>query len=102
MGEVKSALGIATNRPRALWILIAAWSLTAFAIGSWWLQDRLRDHREQSAATAAVRLTGVKDTLSISFRQLAALPLELSHRRAIPALIAASQPEATAAQRTEV
>ena len=88
--ELSSTLGVSSHRRRALWILTAAWSLAAFAFGAWWLQDRLHDHRTQAAATAAVRLAGVKDTLSISLRQLAALPLEISHRRVVQAYFGAA------------
>ncbi|CAM5798041.1 response regulator [Rhizobacter fulvus] len=78
------------RRPRHLWILTGAWTLAIAAMSYWWLQDRLAEHRERTAATAAVRLTGVKDTLSITFRQLAALPLDLSHRRLVPAFVSGS------------
>ncbi|HZT54578.1 MAG TPA: histidine kinase dimerization/phospho-acceptor domain-containing protein, partial [Burkholderiaceae bacterium] len=88
--DVKSS--VPTHQRRVVWILTAAWSLAIFAIAVWWAQDRLHEHHEQSAATAAVRLSGVKDTLSISLRQLAALPLDLSHRRGVPAFVAAGRP----------
>ena len=100
--EPRSALGLRSNRPRTLWIVTAAWSAAIFAMAFWWLQDRLRDHREQSAATAAVRLNGAKDTLAITLRQLGALPLDLSHRRAVPAFLAAGRASDSSAEAAEI
>ena len=74
---------------RALWIIAITWTLVCFAFASWWLQDRLRDHRDQTRLTATVRLNGVKDTLSISLRQLSALPLDLSHRPVVTTFLGA-------------
>jgi PAS domain S-box-containing protein len=86
---------------RALWIITATWSVVCFAFATWWLQDRLRDHRDQTAVTAGVRLNSVKDTLSISLRQFAALPLDLSHRPEVPAFLAAApNADAVEVQRT--
>ncbi|MDO9353125.1 MAG: hypothetical protein Q7T55_05490, partial [Solirubrobacteraceae bacterium] len=90
--EVSSAFGIPSQQRRVVWILTAAWTVAIFAITTWWTDDRLREHREQATATAGVRLTGVKDTLTISLRHLAALPLDLSHRRDVPAFVAAGVP----------
>lgn len=73
-----------------LWAALAAWSVLCIALGSWWLQSRLRDHRDQTASTAVVRLNGVKDTLAITLRQLAALPLDLAHRPVISSYLAGS------------
>jgi two-component system sensor histidine kinase/response regulator len=87
-GVVGSTLGVSSNRWRVVWIVTAAWSAAIFALAFWWMQDRLQAHREQAATTAAVRLNGVKDTLAISLRQLAALPLDLSHRRQVPTFVA--------------
>src|SRR5439155_24499178 len=63
---------------------------------------RLQAHREQSATTAAVRLNGVKETLAISLRQLAALPLDLSHRRLVPPFVAAGPAPADGALKVDV
>ena len=46
--------------------------------------------------------TGVKDTLAITFRQLAALPLDLSHRRLVPAFVAGSHAADSAAEQVEI
>ncbi len=56
------------------------WSTVVVVACAWVLQARLGQHLEQSAVTAGVRLSGAKDTLAISLRQLAAIPLNLSHR----------------------
>ncbi|HEY9239479.1 MAG TPA: hypothetical protein VIP10_11620, partial [Burkholderiaceae bacterium] len=57
-----------TRRPHHLWIIAAAWTLAIAALTWSWLQHRLAQHRDSTAATAAVRLAGVKDTLAITFR----------------------------------
>ena len=56
-----------------LWIVGVAWTIAILAMTYWWMDERLQSHQSQAAATGAVRLNGVKDTLSISLRQLAAL-----------------------------
>ncbi len=64
---------------RALFAALALWSALACAL-TWWLIDaRLRDYRQQTLTTAAVRVNAVKETLSVTLRQLAALPLSLAH-----------------------
>jgi PAS domain S-box-containing protein len=82
--------------------MTGAWTLAIAAMSSWWLHDRLAEHRDRSAATAAVRLAGVKDTLAITFRQLAALPLDLSHRRFVPAFVARAPAASGASEELEV
>jgi len=100
--ELDSALGPGDRRSRSLWALLAIWTIACVAVGAWWLNDRLRDHREQAAATAAVRLSGVKDTLAISLRQLGALPLDLAHRPSIPLFLADPQSAAGRAAQGEI
>ena len=78
--EAAPAPGRPDNQRRVVWIVAAAWSVANFAIAMWWMQDRLHEHREARLATATVRLNGAKDTLEINLRQLAALPVDLSHR----------------------
>jgi PAS domain S-box-containing protein len=85
-----------------LWWLVAAWSLACIGLCSWWLQDRLTAHREQAGATAAVRLNGVKETLAITLRQLAALPLNLSHSPAVSAYVAGVPARRDGAESTDV
>ena len=88
LNAVKATRG---GERRVLWIVGVSWTLAIFAMTYWWLDERLQSHQSQAAATGAVRLNGVKDTLSISLRQLAALPLDLSHRTSVPAFIAAQR-----------
>jgi PAS domain S-box-containing protein len=78
--------------PRTLWLIVAMWSLVCFACASWWLRDLLHEYRADSAITAKVRLGGARDTLSLSFRQLAALPQNLSHRPGIAEFMAFPRP----------
>ena len=62
-----------------LWLAVGLWTLLAAGL-TWWLIDaRLRDYRQQTLATANVRVKAIKETLAVSLRQLAALPLSLSH-----------------------
>ncbi len=89
--EAPSNIGTVSQRPHAVIALGVAWGLAVAAASLWWGLGRLHDHREQTAATASVRLTGLRDTLALSLKQLAALPLDLSHRAAVPAFVADSQ-----------
>ena len=91
-GEASAAGHRRRRRLRTVWIVVAVWTLFV-ALGAWWVaEDRLRDYREQSIATATVRLNAIKDTLAITFRQLAALPLNLAHRNAVSDYLAGSVP----------
>ncbi|MDP9045704.1 MAG: hypothetical protein M3O01_12965, partial [Pseudomonadota bacterium] len=65
-----------------------SWTVAIFTLVYWWQAGRLGQHREQAAATGAVRLSGVKDTLAISFRQLQSLPLDLSRRQGVADYVA--------------
>ena len=92
IGEATAANHRRRNRLRTVWIVAALWTLLV-ALAAWWIaDDRLRDYREQSIATATVRLNAIKDTLAITFRQLAALPLNLSHRNAVSDYLAGVVP----------
>ena len=90
------------DRPAAVWVVLAAWTCVCVAAASWWLHDHLRSHRDQAAQTGGVRLNGVKDTLSISLRQLAALPLDLSHRPPVAPFIAEAPRARGPTERAEV
>ena len=68
------------SSPRALWWAGIAWSVIVVTAAATLLQVRLNQYVDQAAITAALRLTGAKDTLAISLQQLAAIPLNLSHR----------------------
>ena len=64
---------------RALGLALTLWSLVAGAL-TWWLVDaRLREYRQQTLTTAGVRVNAVRETLLVTLRQLAALPLSLAH-----------------------
>jgi two-component system, sensor histidine kinase and response regulator len=74
---------------RALWLALALWTALAAAL-TWWLIDaRLRDYRQQTLTTAAVRVKAVKETLTFSLHQLAALPRTLAHLEQVRAYAAA-------------
>jgi two-component system, sensor histidine kinase and response regulator len=79
------------RRLRVLWTLILAWTLVAAASASWWLQDRLSEYHAQTQESTELRMTGVKDLLTLSLRHLAALPLELSHRPSVQAFLASPE-----------
>ena len=97
--DLNTVSSVRGRNPRALWLWAALWSALVAAAALWLLHDRQQRYVEQSAVTAGVRLTGAKDTLAISLRQLAAIPLDLSHRpMLIQALTApAANPGAAAA-----
>ena len=100
-----SALGVPVGRPRALWIVLGAWSVAVLVLGFGWLQQRLDEHREHAITSAGLRLMGAKDTLALTLRQLAALPLDLSHRPGVAEFVEANRvaddtPAAGAIQRT--
>ena len=100
--ELKPAQGTPSLRPRTVWLVIAAWSLLVIAVAAWWRQERLDEHHEESTATGAVRLSGVKETLAITLRQLVALPHDLSHRRSVPDFVAGAVAPDAAAQADEI
>ncbi len=100
--EVNATLGVPGHRRRAVWIVTAAWSAAIIAIALWWMLDRLESHREHTVATASIRIGGVKDTLAINLRQLAALPLDLSHRTGVSDFVAGREARDPAAQEAEI
>ncbi|HWH84353.1 MAG TPA: response regulator [Burkholderiaceae bacterium] len=81
-----------------MWLAMVLWSIAVAVVAAWWLRDRLDEYRSQTSATATVRLAGARDALSLSIAQLAALPLNLSHRQLLGAFIAA---DAASRERTE-
>ena len=81
---------------------LAGWTLACAAVAAWWLHDHLRDHLEQSAVTGGVRLNGVRDTLSVSLKQLAALPLDLSHQPLVEPFITGPLSRNRAAELPEI
>ena len=90
--EVKPTLGVSSHQRRMVWWSTAAWSIALLAIPTGWAHDRLGDYRERSVATATVRLDGIEESVSISLRQLAALPVNLAQRGSVPAFVAAKKP----------
>jgi PAS domain S-box-containing protein len=91
------------TRQRRLWMAMAGWTLLVALAAAWLIESRLREYREQAIATATVRLNAVKDTLAIALRQLAALPLNMSHRGSVASLLAGTlAPDARDAARRDV
>jgi PAS domain S-box-containing protein len=68
------------QRKHVLWLVAALWTACVVGAAAWLARELVRDHREQTWSTASVRLTGVKDTLGLTFRQLAAVPRNIAHR----------------------
>jgi C4-dicarboxylate-specific signal transduction histidine kinase len=85
---LRSLLGLPSQQRLASVAVLLVWSVVCLCAAIVWLQHRLQQHHEQALSSAGIRLGGVKDTLSITLHQLAALPLDLSHRPAIPAFLA--------------
>ena len=79
------------QRLRLLWLIASLWTVLVIATAAWAAYERLRDQREQTWSTGAVRLMGVRDTLNLTFRQLAALPKNLAHRPEIANFLASRQ-----------
>ena len=76
------------RRLRLLALVAGLWTLLV-AAGTWWLvHDRVREQRTQALATAGVRVNSVKDTLALTFRQLAALPMNLARQRPVQEFLA--------------
>ncbi|HJV62509.1 MAG TPA: ATP-binding protein [Albitalea sp.] len=71
------------QRLRLLWLIATLWTVLVAAASVWVIEDRLREHRVQTWSSAKLRLDGIKDTLSLTFRQLAALPHNLAHRPSV-------------------
>jgi hypothetical protein len=85
------------QRLRLLWLIAALWTLFVAGAAAWAIGERVRDHREQTWSNATVRLLGVKDTLSLTFQQLAALPKSLAHWPSVSRFLSAQQrPESSA------
>ncbi len=79
---------VSGRRVRVLCVVAMLWT-AAVVTAAWWLIDeRARDEREEVLSTATVRLSGVKDTLSLAFQQLAELPRSLAHNGDVLAFLA--------------
>ncbi len=70
-------------RARPFWLTGALWTLVVAATAAWVAHGRDAEHREQVRANARLRLDNVGDTLSLTFRQTAALPRDLALRPSI-------------------
>ena len=86
----RSAPSWRSGHPATVWAVVALWTLLVLAGSAWWAQIALDQHRERARVTAGVRLNGARDALAITLRQLAAVPLDLSHRPVLGAALAAS------------
>ncbi|HMC14104.1 MAG TPA: PAS domain-containing protein, partial [Albitalea sp.] len=71
-------------------LLAALWTLLVAALAVWLTHDRLHEHRVQTLATATVRVNSIKDTLELTFRQLAALPTNVARQPAVRDFLASA------------
>ncbi len=82
------------NRPLTLWLGAVVWTCVLAALAATLMQWRLNSYREHEYVTAGVRLRAVNDTLSLSLRQLAALPRNLANRPSVPRFLdSAAKPQ---------
>ena len=91
------------SRPTTLWLRAVLWTCAVAALATVVMQWRLGSYREHEFITTGVRLKALDDTLSLTFRQLSALPRNLAHRASVseflhaerkPKLDGVSPPEA--------
>src|SRR5882762_4493322 len=83
---MKSQLPADTSRRqrlRLLWLIAGLWTAFVVAAAVWYIATEVREHRAQVLSESSVRLAGVRDSLNLTFRQLAALPKNLAHRNSI-------------------
>ncbi|HEX6705162.1 MAG TPA: response regulator [Albitalea sp.] len=85
------------QRIRLLWLIAALWTACVVVAGAWLAHERVLEHREHTWSTALVRMTGLKDTLSLTFRQLAAVPQNLAHQPTVLEFLSAPRLPDTAA-----
>ncbi|RQP25696.1 ATP-binding protein [Piscinibacter terrae] len=71
------------QRLRVLWLVAGLWTALVIACAALVAADRVREHRAQILQTSTVRLSGVRDALNLTFRQLAALPRNLASRPSV-------------------
>ena len=64
------------------------WTLLVLGLAWWAAAAAQRNYREQAQAAALARLSAVKDTITISFRQWAALPASLVRRTLVSDFLA--------------
>ena len=91
------------SRSTTLWVRAVLWTCAVAALATVAMQWRLGSYREHEFVTTGVRLKALDDTLSLTFRQLSALPRNLAHRASVseflhaerkPKLDGVSPPEA--------
>jgi PAS domain S-box-containing protein len=74
------AAGLPRQRKRAVWAVLAVWTLLLLLLGAWVASNRTQNYRQVVLAGAAARLDGVRSALLVSFRQWDAVPANLAHR----------------------
>jgi two-component system sensor histidine kinase/response regulator len=98
----RSDVAGAAHRKRALWMLALLWTLALAAAVSWWIRERADQQEDQVRNAANLRAAGLRDTLGVALRQLAALPSNVARRPAsreallgvqLPDLSSAAEPE---------
>ncbi len=73
---------------RAVWAVLAVWTLL-LALLAWWVTaNRLENYRQVVLAGTTARLEGVANALVISFRQWEAVPANLAHRAEVREFLA--------------
>ena len=80
-----------TQRLRLLWLIAGLWTALVAGLAGWLIHDRLREHREQVLTTGGVRVSAIKDTLELTFRQLAALPASLARQPSVQDFLATTR-----------
>jgi two-component system, sensor histidine kinase and response regulator len=70
-------------RSRPFWLTGALWTLVVATAAAWITHERDAEQREQARTHVRLRLDNVRDTLSLTFRQTAALPRDLALRPSI-------------------
>jgi C4-dicarboxylate-specific signal transduction histidine kinase len=90
----RSDVAGAAHRKRALWMLALLWTLALAAAVSWWIRERADQQEDQVRNAANLRAAGLRDTLGVALRQLAALPSNVARRPASrEGLLGVQQPD---------
>ncbi|TAL15769.1 MAG: response regulator [Aquabacterium sp.] len=81
------------SAPRLRWLLLwaAAWVVIVAAATSWVTSQRIDSYRAQALGGANARLASLQETLSVTFRQMAALPVALSRQSSIQEFLGTTQ-----------
>jgi PAS domain S-box-containing protein len=78
----------AAQRKRALWLGAIVWTALVASAAAWWLLERTAEQEAQTRSRASLSAAALDNTLSVSLRQLAALPGNVARR---PATLASLQ-----------